>query len=118
MSPEKGDCLFCRIVKGEQKADKVFEDELVMVIKDIKPKAPVHLLILPKAHIGNVAELNYHQENLAGHFLIVAGEIARQEKIDKSGFRLVINNGPGGGQEIPHLHIHFMGGRAMSGTMG
>lgn len=109
MSSEKGDCLFCRIIRGEVKADKVFEDHLVVVIKDIKPKAPTHLLIMPKLHIENVAELKTEHETLAGHLLMVAGELARRAKLDKKGFRLAVNNGPGAGQEIPHLHIHLMG---------
>ena len=109
MSSVTEDCLFCRIIKGELKADKVFEDDLVVVIKDIKPKAPTHLLIMPKVHIGNIADLKLSQKSLAGHLLVVAGELARKDKLDKKGFRLVVNNGPGGGQEIPHLHIHLMG---------
>lgn len=109
MSSERADCLFCRIIKGEVKTDKVFEDDLVLVIKDIKPKAATHLLIMPKAHIENITELNLHQESLAGHLLLVAGELARNAKLDKKGFRLAVNNGPGAGQEIPHLHIHLLG---------
>lgn len=102
-------CLFCRIIKGEIKSEKVFEDDLVVVIKDIKPKAPTHLLIMPRAHIENIAELNLHQESLAGHLLIVAGELARKAGLDKKGFRLAVNNGPGAGQEVPHLHVHLVG---------
>lgn len=109
MSSERQDCLFCRIIKGELKTDKVFEDDLVLVIKDIKPKSPTHLLIMPKVHIENVAELNSHHESLAGHLLIVAGDLARKSKLDQQGFRLAVNNGPGAGQEVPHLHIHLMG---------
>ncbi len=109
MSYGTENCLFCRIIKGEVKSDKVYEDDLLLVIKDIKPKAPTHLLIMPKEHIGNRADLKPTQESLAGHLLVVAGELARKEKLDKKGFRLVVNNGHGGGQEILHLHVHLMG---------
>lgn len=109
MSYGTENCLFCRIIKGEVKSDKVYEDDLLLVIKDIKPKAPTHLLIMPKEHIGNIADLKPTQESLAGHILVVAGELACKEKLDKKGFRLVVNNGHGGGQEILHLHVHLMG---------
>lgn len=109
MSAERADCIFCRIIKGDLKSDKVFEDDRVIVIKDIKPKAPTHLLIMPKVHIENVAELNSKHESLAGHLLLVAGDMARKSGVDKKGFRLQLNNGEGAGQEVPHLHIHLLG---------
>lgn len=103
------DCVFCRIIRGEAEADKVYEDDLVLVIKDIRPKSPTHLLIMPKEHLENAAELKSQHQSLAGHLLIVAAEMARKTHLDKKGFRLAVNNGRGAGQEVPHLHVHLMG---------
>jgi len=112
------DCIFCKIAAGEIPAAFVYQDEKVFVIRDINPKAPTHLLVIPKEHIPTVANLTDSYRDLAAHLIYVANELARQEGIAESGYRLVINCGHGGGQEVFHLHLHLLGGRQMTGTMG
>ncbi|MHB1585686.1 MAG: histidine triad nucleotide-binding protein [Acidiferrobacteraceae bacterium] len=107
-------CLFCRIVAGEVTADRVHEDELVVVIKDIYPKAPVHLLVIPRMHIESLEEIDRADERQTAHLLRLLPSLARKQGL-KDGFRTVINTGPGGGQEIFHLHVHLLGGGRLPG---
>lgn len=107
-------CLFCRIVAGEVTADRVHEDELVVVIKDIHPKAPVHLLVIPRMHIESLEEIDRADERQTAHLLRLLPSLARKQGL-KDGFRTVINTGPGGGQEIFHLHVHLLGGGRLPG---
>ncbi|MDH5324533.1 MAG: histidine triad nucleotide-binding protein [Gammaproteobacteria bacterium] len=107
------DCLFCNIVAGTIPSDIVFEDEQLIVFKDIYPKADVHLLVIPRIHIGSLNDLEQEHDPLVAHMLRVLPRVAREQGLE-SGFRTVINTGPAGGQEVYHLHFHLLGGQAMS----
>ncbi len=104
------ECIFCKIIEKKIPADIVFEDEKIIVFKDIKPKAPVHLLILPKEHIVSVNEVEEKDKDILGNLLLVAKEIAKEVGVNGLGYKLAINVGEGAGQEVPHLHIHLLGG--------
>ncbi len=106
-------CIFCKIVKGEIPADRVYEDGKYMAFKDINPKAPVHILIIPKEHIGYLSEIDESNKYIIGDMAIIANKIAKDTGIDKSGYRIVINNGPDSGQEVFHIHMHLLGGKKM-----
>lgn len=108
------DNVFARIVRGEIPADKVYEDDTVLAFRDIHPVAPTHLLVIPKANLATLDDAREH-EALLGHLLAVAVEVARQEGVAESGYRVVVNCGPDGGQEVPHLHLHVLGGRRLRG---
>jgi histidine triad (HIT) family protein len=112
------ECIFCRIVAGEVPGDIVYQDEDFLAFRDILPKAPTHVLIIPKTHITSVAELTDGQHKLAGRLIIIAKNLAEKEGIAKKGYRLVINCGPEGGQVVPHLHLHLIGGRQMDARLG
>ncbi len=107
------DCIFCRIISGEVQSEILYQDEDVIALRDINPQAPTHLLIMPRAHISSLAEVGADQKWLLGHLIHVAGELAKREGIAESGYRLVINFGPDSGQEVFHLHLHLLGGRAL-----
>jgi len=102
-------CLFCKIASGQIPCQKVHEDDELLAFKDIRPAAPVHLLIIPKTHIVNLTEVDAAHEALLGRMLALAPRLARENGAD-NGFRVVINTGPDGGQEVYHLHLHVMGG--------
>jgi histidine triad (HIT) family protein len=104
-------CLFCRIVAGEIPAKKVFEDELILVIEDIAPVAPLHLLLLPKRHIVNALDLQDADAPLVGHMFQVAARLARERGMADAGFRIVNNNNAGAGQSVFHVHLHLLAGR-------
>ena len=112
------ECIFCRIVAGDIPADIVYQDEDFLAFRDIMPKAPTHVLIIPKAHIKSVAELTDGQQKVAGRLIIIAKNLARKEGIAGKGYRLVINCGPEGGQVVPRLHLHLLGGRQMEPKLG
>lgn len=112
---EHSDCIFCRIVKGEIPSRKVYEDDGMLVFHDINPSAPVHLLMIPKVHIQNLYDLGPEHHQLLGQMLGMAGELARREGA-ADGFRVVINNGRVGGQEVYHLHLHVLGGSERLGS--
>jgi histidine triad (HIT) family protein len=112
-----GDCLFCRIVAGEVPATKLHEDDLVIAIRDISPKAPTHVLVLPVAHIASAADLTDDDAPLLGRLFSVVARLARNEGL-VGGWRLVTNVGPDGGQSVDHLHLHLLGGRRMSWPPG
>ena len=103
------DCIFCRLVSGEIPSRKVYEDEEVFAFHDIHPKAPVHFMIVPKLHLDSLLTAGPEHEALLGRILGLAPRLAKEQGCD-NGFRVVINNGPDGGQEVYHLHIHIMGG--------
>jgi diadenosine tetraphosphate (Ap4A) HIT family hydrolase len=107
------DCVFCRIVAGEIPATKVLEDDLIVAIRDLHPVAPVHVLLMPRAHVASALDLGEADAPLAGRLLASAAALARAEGIADGGFRLVVNAGVDGGQTVEHLHVHLMGGRAM-----
>lgn len=110
--------LFCKIVAGEIPADKVYEDEDTLAFRDIRPQAPVHILIIPKKHIEKIADATEEDEKLLGKLLLVANKLAKQEGIADSGYRVVINNGPDSGQDVFHIHFHLLGGRKMGWPPG
>jgi histidine triad (HIT) family protein len=112
------DCIFCRIAKKEIPSQVIYEDELVMAFRDLNPQAPVHVLIIPKQHLGSVSEIDDAHPLLAGRLLKVARDLAVQEKVAEEGFRLVVNTGADGGQTVPHLHVHLLGGRALGWPPG
>lgn len=106
-----GDCIFCRIIAGEISAKKVFEDELLVVIEDIAPVAPLHLLLIPKKHTVNTLDLDPTDAHVVGHVFQVAARLAKERGVSEDGFRIVNNNNAGAGQSVFHLHFHLLGGR-------
>jgi histidine triad (HIT) family protein len=111
-------CIFCRIVAGEVPSNVVYQDEDFLAFRDISPQAPIHVLIISKTHIASSAELTEGQQELAGRLIIIAKKLAEKEGIAKRGYRLVINCGPEGGQLVPHLHLHLIGGRRLDDRLG
>lgn len=109
-------CIFCRIVKGEIPAQMVTNNKEMAAFRDVNPQAPVHILVIPKKHIPSLDDAT--DSDLIGRMLALAAAIARQEGIAKSGYRTVINTGKNGGQSVDHLHIHLLGGRAMTWPPG
>ena len=112
------DCLFCRIVAGEIPSTKIHEDDLVVAIRDIAPRAPTHILLMPREHVVSAAELTEAHGPLLGRLFAVAADLARAEGIVDRGYRVTTNVGPWGGQSVPHLHLHLMGGRAFDWPPG
>lgn len=106
------DCIFCKIAAGTIPAKKVREDELVFAFHDIEPKAPTHILVIPKKHVASLAEAKEIDEKLLGRLLLAAADIAREQQLG-NGYRLVISTGAEGGQTVDHLHVHLLGGRQM-----
>ena len=107
-STHKSTCLFCKIINKQIKADIVYEDENFLAFKDIHPKAPVHVLIIPKQHFDSLAHLSHQEIILMGELTIKLQEIALSQGLN-NGFRTMINTGPGGGQEVNHIHYHLLG---------
>jgi histidine triad (HIT) family protein len=105
--------LFEKIIAREIPADIVFEDDQCLAFRDISPQAPVHILIIPKKPVARIGAAQADDRSLLGHLLLTAADIARRENIAPDGYRLVINNGPHGGETVPHLHIHLLGGRPL-----
>ena len=105
--------LFEKIVARQIPADIVYEDDLVLAFRDINPQAPVHVVLIPKRLIARIAEAQPDDQGLLGHLLLKAPEVARCLGIAETGFRIVINNGPHGGESVPHLHCHILGGRPL-----
>lgn len=114
MAMNSVDCIFCKIVKGKIPADLVYEDNQVIVFKDIHPKAQTHLLLIPRIHISSLEQLEVKHEGLISHMLLLLPKLARDQGLH-TGFRTVINTGRGGGQEVDHLHIHLLGGNQLPG---
>jgi histidine triad (HIT) family protein len=110
--------LFEKIAAREIPAQIVFEDDLVLAFRDINPQAPVHLLVVPKKPVPCIAEAAPDDQKLLGHLLLKAAEVAEKAGLKKSGYRLVINNGPDAGEAVPHLHVHVLGGRHMNWPPG
>lgn len=107
------DCLFCKIINKEIPADIIYESENVLAFKDIEPKAPVHILIVPKKHIPSINHLEPKDKELIGELFFIAQEIARKQKVARSGYRLIFNIGKDAGQTIDHLHLHLLGGKKL-----
>ena len=109
-------CIFCRIAHGEIPAQMVANNKEIVAFRDLNPQAPVHILIVPKKHVGSLGDAA--DSDLLGRMMSLAAAIARQEKIAKTGYRTVINTGKDGGQSVDHLHLHLLGGRAMAWPPG
>ncbi len=112
------DCVFCKIAAGEIPADIIYQDEEVIAFRDINPLAPTHLLIIPKKHIPSLTHLSEAESSLIGSMVNTANQLAKREGVAESGYRLVINCGKQGGQLVPHLHMHLLGGRQLSDGLG
>lgn len=110
-------CLFCKIVDGSIPSTAVYQDELCYAFADINPQAPAHILIVPRRHFGSLDETQDEDSSLLGHLLLTAARIASQKALAK-GYRVVINTGSDGGQSVDHLHLHLLGGRALSWPPG
>ena len=106
-------CLFCKIVAGDIPSTKVYEDELVLVFRDIAPQAPTHILVIPKAHIGSVAEVTAENSAVVAHIFEVIAQVAAQEGLTE-GYRVVSNCGAHAGQTVHHLHFHILGGKQLA----
>jgi len=109
--------IFQKIINREIPAEIFYEDEVCISVKDIQPQAPFHALLIPKKLIARLAEADETDQQTLGHLLVTAKKIARDQKLDK-GFRVVINNGPDGGESVPHLHVHLLGGRKLTWPPG
>jgi histidine triad (HIT) family protein len=116
--PPAGDCLFCRIVRKELPAKIVYEDERLFAFEDIRPKAPVHFLIIPKDHIASLNEAPEGAETLLGEMLLRARAIAREKGIGEKGYRIVLNTARDSGQTVFHIHFHVLGGRRLEWPPG
>ena len=111
------DCIFCKIAAGEIPCNKAYEDDQVLAFYDLDPKAPTHILIIPKEHIGSALEITPENSGIIAHIYEVAAKLAKDLKLEK-GFRIVNNCGEDGGQTVQHLHFHLLGGRAMAWPPG
>ena len=107
------DCIFCKIIKKEIPSSIVYEDDEILAFRDINPAAPVHILVIPKKHISSLVDLNKEDELLVGKIYTTINKIAKQEGIDNKGFRVIVNCGEDGGQEVKHLHFHILGGKKL-----
>ena len=112
------DCLFCKIFRKEIPAKEVFRDDELVAFEDIRPVAPTHVLIIPKEHIPSVHELTETHASMLSRMFMLANRIADERKIDREGYRLVLNKGPQAGQSVYHLHLHLLGGRGMGWPPG
>lgn len=111
-------CVFCGVASGAMDAARVYEDDRVVAFRDIAPRAPVHILIIPREHIPSVDAVAQAHADTLGHLLIVARDLARSEELADEGYRIVINTGRAGGQTVEHLHMHLLGGREMGWPPG
>jgi histidine triad (HIT) family protein len=111
-------CLFCRMITKEVPADFVHRDDRLVVIRDINPQAPTHLLVIPVEHLESLDDASQKDEELLGHLLRVAARVANDEGLAEGGYRTVINTGAGAGQSVFHLHVHVLGGRVMNWPPG
>ncbi|HSA53006.1 MAG TPA: histidine triad nucleotide-binding protein [Yinghuangia sp.] len=114
----EADCLFCKIVAGDVPATVVRETKDVIAFADINPQAPVHILVIPRAHYQNAGELGVIEPELAGTLLAEAAAVAADEGLDENGYRLVFNTGAGAGQTVFHVHAHLLGGRGLNWPPG
>jgi len=112
------DCLFCKIARGELRANQAYRDERIVAFHDINPQAPVHVLLVPISHIESLLALQEKDYELLGHLHAVAAQLARELGVAESGFRVVINTNRDAGQSVPHLHLHLLGGRALGWPPG
>ena len=116
MSQEK--TIFKKIIDGEIPAEIIYQDDLCLAFHDVSPQAPVHVLLIPKKEVINVADLKEDDRELAGHLLMTAGKVARELGVDQDGYRVVANCGANGGQSVDHLHLHILAGRQLNWPPG
>jgi histidine triad (HIT) family protein len=107
------DCLFCKIVKKDIPAEKIFEDEHIIAFNDINPQAPIHILLIPKEHYASLNDIPEEKNAVLGHLLLKARQIAREKGIGERGYRIVLNTAKESGQDVFHIHFHLLGGRQM-----
>ena len=112
------DCIFCRIVAGEIPGDIVYQDKELIAFRDINPQAPTHILIIPKSHIASMTELTGKQQALMGRLILLSKELAEKEGVSATGYRLSVSTGADGGQLVPHIHFHLLGGRKLDDKLG
>ncbi|MBM4452464.1 MAG: histidine triad nucleotide-binding protein [Chloroflexi bacterium] len=112
------DCLFCKIVAGQIPADVAYQDDEFLAFRDIHPQAPMHVLIVPRSHIGALTDLTRKDEGMIGRLILAAKAVAEKEGLSQKGYRLSLNCGPEGGQVVPHLHLHLLGGRKLDDQLG
>ena len=112
------DCLFCGIVDGSVKANLVYQDDAVVAFNDIAPRAPVHILIIPRKHVASVSDIAAADRALIGEIFQVAAKLAREQGIAESGYRVVVNSGADAGQSVLHIHYHLLGGRQLGWPPG
>ena len=111
-------CLFCKIINGEIDADVVYQDDQLLAFRDISPQAPTHILVIPRRHIPAVNDLSADDSTLIGELVLRAKQLAADEGIDDSGYRLVLNCNRDAGQSVDHIHLHLLGGRSMGWPPG
>lgn len=111
-------CIFCKIISGEIPCNKVYEDDKILAFSDINPEAPVHFLVIPKKHIESIKNLGEDDSFLVQHIMNTIVDIAKGKGIDEKGYRIVNNIGSDGGQTVPHMHFHVLGGRALQWPPG
>jgi histidine triad (HIT) family protein len=111
-------CVFCKIASGEIPCDRVYSDDYVLAFNDLTPKAPTHILVIPKRHVANLAEAEETDRELLGRLLLACGDVAARAGIDQTGYRVVTNSGADGGQSVGHLHFHILGGRPLAWPPG
>jgi histidine triad (HIT) family protein len=112
------DCVFCRIVAGDIPSNQVYADADILAFRDLQPQAPEHVLIIPRRHVAALSDLTEEDIELAGKLQVAAAKVAATLKLDESGYRVVINCGADGGQVVPHLHLHLLGGRSFNWPPG
>ena len=112
------DCLFCKMIAGDIKPDKVYENDSVLAFRDINPQAPTHVLVVPKTHIATLNDLESQHRELVGEMYLAAQTVAREEGIDERGYRTTMNCNADAGQTVFHIHLHLLGGRPMSWPPG
>ncbi len=110
--------IFCKIASGAVPSNKLFEDKDVVAFGDLNPQAPIHILIIPKKHYTSLNDMGEKEEKLLGHMVTVAQRLAKEHGVAFSGYRIAINCGAQGGQVVPHLHLHLLGGRELDGKLG
>lgn len=107
------DCIFCKIISGEAKANLIYQDDTIIAFDDLFPKAPQHKLIIPRKHIATLNDITAKDKDLLGHMMLVASDLAKKYNIAESGYRVLVNCNADGGQAVYHLHLHLIGGRSL-----
>ena len=111
-------CVFCQIASGEISSEILHQDDEIIAFRDINPRAPVHILIVPRKHVVSLTDLADEEMPILGKMASAAKKLAKKEGISEKGYRITVNSGSEGGQLVPHLHMHLLGGRQLSGSMG